>query len=99
MRVSTGTILDYPLASKLPPIALIIWTPFPSPAIFEVGDFALVPKSSAFGLIEVKRSNYPETETAFEAFFESARGMISAPAGSRTVLGSCLSLKKILAID
>ena len=42
--------------------------PSPVPAIFEVDGFGLVPKSSAFGVIEVKRSNYPKATAQLESF-------------------------------
>lgn len=68
MRVSTGAVLDYPLPTVLRQIDLIIWAPFPVPAIFEVEGFGLLPKSSAFGVIEVKRSNYPKATAQLESF-------------------------------
>lgn len=36
----------------------IIWQPRPVPAVFEVGDFAIVPRASAVAFLEVKRSAY-----------------------------------------
>src|ERR1700704_171401 len=47
MRVSTGAVLDYPMPDQLRQIDIVIWAPFPAPAVFEVEDFALVPRSSA----------------------------------------------------
>ena len=73
MHVSTGAVIDYPIPVPLRQIDLIIWAPFPAPAVFEVGEFALVPKSSAFGVIEVKRSNYSGVEDSMESFLEDAR--------------------------
>jgi hypothetical protein len=58
LRISTGTVFDYPIANPLRQIDVIIWSSFPVPALFNIGDFGLVPKSSAFGVIEIKRSNY-----------------------------------------
>src|SRR5262245_2674156 len=49
MRLSTGAVLDYPLPIPLRQLDMIIWAPFPAPALFEVEGFGLVPKSSAFG--------------------------------------------------
>src|SRR4051794_18601672 len=51
MRVSTGAILKYPRPPKVRQRDLIVWAPFPAPAIFEVENFALVPQSSAFGVL------------------------------------------------
>jgi hypothetical protein len=63
MRVSTGTVVDYPTAATLPQIDALIWAPFPAPALFEVEDFAVVPRSSAFGGFEIKRSNYTDVNS------------------------------------
>jgi hypothetical protein len=68
MRVATGAVLDYPIPVPLRQIDLIIWAPFPAPALFDVEGFGLVPKSSAFGVIEVKRSNYSGADVQLEAF-------------------------------
>jgi hypothetical protein len=53
------------------------------PAIFEVEGFGLVRKSSAFGVIEVKRSNYSGIENKIESFFEDveARKIVADSAG------------------
>jgi len=69
MRVSTGAVLDHPMPVPLRQIDIIVWAPFPAPALFDVEGFGLVPKSSAFGVIEVKRSNYSGVEEQFEVFF------------------------------
>src|SRR5690349_500922 len=47
LRVSTGAVIDQsnaPGAQNLPQLDTIVWTPSPVPAIFEVGEFALVPR-------------------------------------------------------
>jgi hypothetical protein len=83
MRVSTGAVLDHPLPMPLRQIDIIIWAPFPAPALFDVEGFGLVPKSSAFGVIEVKRSNYSGVEAQLESFLsdvEAAR-IVAAPGG------------------
>jgi hypothetical protein len=71
MRVSTGAVLDYPMPDPLRQLDLIIWAPFPAPALFEVEDFALVPRSSAFGAIEIKRSNYSGVDKCLEEFVDA----------------------------
>jgi hypothetical protein len=61
LRVSTGAVIDAaaPKAARdIPQMDTIIWTPSPAPAIFTAGDFALVPRSSALGLLEIKLSAY-----------------------------------------
>jgi hypothetical protein len=83
MHVSTGAVLDHPIPVPLRQIDLIVWAPFPAPAIFEVGGFALVPKSSAFGVIEVKRSNYSGVEESLESFLADvqSRKIVAGPSG------------------
>ncbi|HZS05205.1 MAG TPA: hypothetical protein VFD58_10260, partial [Blastocatellia bacterium] len=63
LRVSTGAVISEELCDnpkKVPQIDLIIWAPSPAPAIFCSGDFALVPRSSCFGVMEIKRSLYSD---------------------------------------
>jgi hypothetical protein len=60
LRVSTGAVLDLLTVpdDKLPQLDTIVWTPSPSPAIFESGHFGLIPKGSSMGILEIKRSDY-----------------------------------------
>lgn len=78
MRVSTGAVLDYPMPDRLRQIDIVIWAPFPAPAVFEVEDFALVPRSSAFGIIEVKRSNYKSVDIDLKRFVDTEPAAIVA---------------------
>jgi hypothetical protein len=73
MRVSTGAVIDYPEPEKLRQIDIIIWMPHPAPAIYEIESFGMVPRSSAFGVLEVKRSNYSGIEDRLDAFMQEAR--------------------------
>lgn len=60
-RVCTGSVLDNNLmasGAKLRSIDTLIWAPNPVPALFDAGEFAMVPRSSAFGLLEIKLSDY-----------------------------------------
>ena len=79
MRVSTGSIIDYPMPPKLRQLDAIVWSPFPAPAVFEVDAFALVPRSSAFGILEIKRSNYTEVDGRLEDFALAAPSLAAAP--------------------
>jgi len=83
MRLSTGAVLDQPIPVPLRQIDLIVWAPFPPPALFDIEGFGLVPRSSAFGVIEVKRSNYSGVETQLESFLADvdARKIVSDRAG------------------
>jgi hypothetical protein len=59
-RISTGAVLrPSDLERNLKSVAqcdLIVWNPSELPAIFEQGDFALVPTHSVHAIIEIKRS-------------------------------------------
>lgn len=57
LQVCRGGVLDYP-QKKLAQADIIIWSPHPAPPIFNIEGFGLVPRSSALGIIEVKKSNY-----------------------------------------
>lgn len=61
-RCSVGSVIggDFGPKSDLRQLDLIIWDPTPLPPIFEEGDFALVPYQSVLGVLEVKRSLYPD---------------------------------------
>jgi hypothetical protein len=61
LRVATGAVIDQdniPGDVKLPQIDTIVWAPSPVPAVFQVGEFGLVPRRSAFGILEIKSSAY-----------------------------------------
>jgi hypothetical protein len=83
MRICTGAVLDLPMPVSLRQIDIIIWAPYPAPAIFEVEGFGLVPKSSAFGVLEVKRSNYRDAVKQLEGFLADveAKRIVAEPAG------------------
>ena len=55
-----------PGSMSLPQIDTIAWVP--CPAVFEVGEFALVPRSNSLGVLEVKSFYYdpPKFEAALE---------------------------------
>jgi hypothetical protein len=62
LRVSTGTILyETNVGQKPPQLDAIVWSPNPVPSIFENGDFAIVPRGSAYGFLEIKSSSYSDT--------------------------------------
>ena len=58
-RISTGAVIRQSDAERglrsVPQCDLIIWNPSELPALFEVGDFALVPFHSVQAVIEIKR--------------------------------------------
>jgi hypothetical protein len=59
-RISTGAVVRASDSrrdlSKVPQCDVIIWDPSELPAVFETGDFALVPLHSVRAIIEVKRT-------------------------------------------
>ena len=79
MHVSTGAIIDFPMPHTLVQIDAVIWSPFPAPGIFEIDEFALVPRSSAFGVLEIKRSNYTGVDEKIEEFSALASSLVAAP--------------------
>lgn len=61
LHVASGAVIDQtniPGDPALPQIDTIVWAPSPAPAVFQVGEFALVPRSSSFGVLEIKASAY-----------------------------------------
>jgi hypothetical protein len=79
MRVSTGAVIDFPMPTSLQQVDVVVWAPFPAPGIFDIDDFALVPRSSAFGLMEIKRSNYSDVDTELDDFDKTATTLAAAP--------------------
>ena len=79
MHVSTGAVIDYPMPDQLRQIDVIVCEPFPAPAVFEGGEFALVPRSSAFGIMEIKRSNYSDIDHELEEFATDAPKIAATP--------------------
>ena len=77
LRVSKGAVIVYPLPEMLKQIDLIVWAPFPAPSVFEVDDFGLVPRSSAFGAMEIKRSNYRAVDSQLEQFIKTGPDLIA----------------------
>src|SRR5262245_58081930 len=61
LRVSTGTILYEGNVGKAPPqLDAIVWSPILVPAIFENANFAIVPRGSAHGFLEIKSTSYSD---------------------------------------
>ncbi len=93
-RVSSGAIIgsaDRERDNKIPQCDIIIWDPSELPALFEKGDFALVPKHSVKALIEVKRSS-----TNIRKFKEQLKRQQKCLFDSYRILGVIISHKKQL---
>lgn len=59
LRVSRGAIVYEGICpDEVPELDAIVWTAAPVPAVFDLGDFAIVPRGSAVAFLEVKRSAY-----------------------------------------
>jgi len=66
---STGTVISPSLTKSgnvLKQLDLMLWSPTPLPAIFEVSSFALVPEQCVHGVIEIKRSAYTNVGKAIK---------------------------------
>jgi hypothetical protein len=80
LRVSTGAVIDERLCSdprKVPQIDTIIWSPSPAPAIFRAGEFGLVPRSSCFGVMEIKRSAYEKGMDRAKSLLDRALELVA----------------------
>jgi hypothetical protein len=82
LRVCRGGILDYP-EQKIAQQDVIIWAPFPAPAIFDVDGFGLVPRSSAFAVLEIKKTDYSGVDTQLEHFTDEVEQHRAAAAGQQ----------------
>jgi hypothetical protein len=62
IRVSAGGVIDQNQtpSGHIDQLDTIAWIPGPVAAVFEVGDFGLVPRSSCLGILEIKSSAYPK---------------------------------------
>ena len=59
IRISSGTIVDSGIPNTdTPQFDLIFWSPNPIPAIVAEDRFGIVPKNSALGIAEIKKSDY-----------------------------------------
>ena len=61
LNVSTGAVISpeaFTESKKVKQIDAIIWSPCPVPAIFEQENFALIPRRSSHGVLEIKSRNY-----------------------------------------
>jgi hypothetical protein len=58
LHVSTGAVVDVSneIGECVPQLDTIIWAPCPVAAIYHRGDFAIVPRGSSFGVLEIKSS-------------------------------------------
>jgi len=83
LRVSTGAVIDPATTPdpKLPQLDTIVWTPSPSPALFEVGSFGLIPRGSSMGILEIKRSDYRGvgSQLAQRLTLEKVRPLVADP--------------------
>ena len=80
LRVSRGTVISgdsFQCPKSVPELDTIIWDPNPLPAIFESGDFGLIPQKSCCGILEIKRSVYNrEIGSTISGSIEKATSLI-----------------------
>jgi hypothetical protein len=83
LRVSTGAIIyegNVGNNNDLQQIDTMIWTLGTAPAVFDCGEFALVPRGSCFGLLEIKRSMYNESGKHMQTVLDQAKDLLPDPA-------------------
>jgi hypothetical protein len=78
IRVSTGGVIDQDQTpgGYTPQLDTIAWIPGPVAAVFEIGDFGLVPRSSCLGILEIKSSGYAN---AVDELDERTKGSFVKP--------------------
>ena len=63
LRISSGTVISphsFKEKDATPQLDLIVWDPNPIPPIIAEDRFALVPRNSVLGIIEVKKTDYDD---------------------------------------
>ena len=80
IRVCSGGVIDQMQSpgDQIPQLDTIAWIPGPVPAVFEVGEFALVPRSSCLGILGVKSSLYDDAKQLEEKTDPNFVGSVSA---------------------
>jgi hypothetical protein len=99
IRVSTGGVIDQDQTpgGYIPQLDMIAWIPGPVAAVFEVGDFGLVPRSSCLGILEIKSSAYSGAVDELETWTSPAFvHPVTAPLGpeSEVALVSVLGVSR-----
>src|SRR5438874_859611 len=87
LHVATGAVIDQaniPGDPSLPQIDTIVWAPSPVPAVFQVGEFGLVPRSSSYGILEIKASAYDPADLDRRLSTEFIRRVTADPAPDET---------------
>ncbi len=89
LRVSRGSIVYEGICpDSVPEIDAIIWTPCPMPAVFEIDDFGLIPRMSAFAFLEIKRSNYPRVGEKIKSVLEREDELVPLDQGESILYGT-----------
>src|SRR4051812_39366316 len=64
LKVSRGAIVHEQICpDSVPQLDAIVWQPTVLPALFDVGNFALIPRLCAIGFLEIKSSAYSNVGT------------------------------------
>jgi hypothetical protein len=81
IRVCSGGVIDETQkpGAHVPQIDTIAWIPGPVPAVFEVGRFALVPRSSCLGILEIRSSAYDVDRLAARTEREFVNSITAQP--------------------
>jgi hypothetical protein len=78
LQICTGGVIDVAVPpSEVPQLDTILWAPSPLPTVFAAGDFGLVPRSSCFGILEIKRSAYSKVAKQIAKRAEMAERLVA----------------------
>jgi len=95
IRVCTGAVIDQkqtPGSISIPQIDTIAWVPQPVSAVFEIGEFAVIPRSSSLGILEVKSSAYDVNKLEEQTDPERIKSLTAEPVETETTKGSIFGM-------
>jgi hypothetical protein len=95
LNVATGGIVyEENYASMIPQIDTIFWSACPVPPIFSAGSFAMIPRHSAFGYLEIKRSAYPKVGQLIGKTLSYAKELIPYPYQEKPLARGVICLRE-----
>jgi hypothetical protein len=100
IRVCSGGVIDETQkpGAHVNQIDTIAWIPGPVPAVFEVGRFGLVPRSSSLGILEIKSSAYDVPELAVKTEREFVNSITASPVSDEASLNTELFGRGVVAL-
>jgi hypothetical protein len=95
LNVATGGIVhEGNHASCIPQLDTIFWSACPAPPVFCAGNFAIVPRHTAFGYLEVKRSAYSGSGLAIQQALAHADELIPYRCNERPLARGVVCLRE-----